>query len=461
MGDLRAQAGGHGRRLRGAVRQDDGGRKVAADDPVHEASPVAFARFPGVDPPQLGKVGFDVRARQGGELDGRDQRGGGADGEADARALEDGVQEPRGGLPGRRRLGPQRPRPAPGQALDGRAQRGREQISRGPAGDHPDRADRSELAEAPEAGDRQRRVGGGGGDRRDQRAGQRAPDRLGERRLQRDRPAARRHVARQPDDPVVDAVADDDRSEETGARVQPIDAKRGERHQTERQHGRDGQRQEQQRQRRPPAEVEEDHQQHRDHDQDGRLAEIDRQGRQLLDGDGDVAGVADPQAGRVVPRAPEIAQVVLHAREQPARVAGAERRFGPLDQQQGHARLLVGVAAALARLARRGACGRQPHARKARLVLRLDVGEIERRRLVILVERDAEPFARVPAAPRLDPPADLDEVGEVDEQRQVRFQEAPLGGRLRPGLDRADERRRIGAHARGQIVDQPLGGGQL
>ena len=133
----------------------------------------------------------------------------------------------------------------------------------------------------------------------------------------------------------------------------------------------------------------------------------------------------------------------------------------PFDQQQRRARLLVGVAVPFARLARGGACvgSRTPGYRAwyfASMSEKSSGGgafsssnAIPRRLRVSQLRR---------ASTRR---ADLDQIVEVDEQRQVRGQEAALGGGLRPGLDRAHERGRVRADARREVVDQTLGGGQL
>ncbi len=217
-----------------------------------------------------------------------------------------------------------------------------------PAEDRPHRPHDPELIKAPEAGHHQRGVGGRGADRRHRGAapdaGQRKMTRLG--RLGPAGPVLL--VARHQHDRVVDAVADDDRTEERRRRGQIAEGQLRHRE----RHGRsDGGREPGQRDGAQPAEVQADRQRHDGHADDGDPQDVALDGGAGGDSGGDgprhvgahlgvvalggilgdeavgrfierLAGVLDEEAARGQRRDPDVLAVV--AGEDAAREALVE-----------------------------------------------------------------------------------------------------------------------------------------
>src|SRR5262249_60707902 len=102
----------------------------------------------------------------------------------------------------------------------------------------PAPADEAELAEALKIRERERRIRHSRRERRAQRSGARAPDRDGQRRLDAHAAPALLDITGEEDDPEVDPVADDDRAEECGVRVELVDVERRGRREGERVEGR-------------------------------------------------------------------------------------------------------------------------------------------------------------------------------------------------------------------------------
>ena len=220
--------------------------------------------------------------------------------------------------------------------------------------------------------------------------------------------------------PKLIAVADDDRAEERGVRVELGDAEgrqAGEREGVDRRHRRaagtaPGRCAASRRRRRSRSSTD-------DHDQHRRDREILDERRHLLGGDRDVAGEPDAHARRVAVGA-------ARARACPART----RRMSAADREA-----LVEKPPDLDQHERRGpasrsrsGCARARRRRAGPAYLLLDVREVERRRRLAVVEQRAGLLGVLPVQAILDALADRLEIVEVDQAGGVVLDEGALGG---------------------------------
>ena len=174
--------------------------------------------------PEVPEVVLEGIAREGDEEVDREGGDAGGDERGRARGARDGVGDGEC---------EERPRRALALARDGRAplpgedERRRHRVGEDPRERHPEAADEPELVEPAEVGGEEGRVRGARGER----GGERREPGLADGDLHggegRDAVAALLEVAREEDEPDVDAVADDDGPEERGVRVQVADDRLG------------------------------------------------------------------------------------------------------------------------------------------------------------------------------------------------------------------------------------------
>ncbi len=328
-------------------------------------------------------------------------------------------------------------------AIEPAQERRHEQDGRPPGERHPEAADHPELAEAAELHGDQRRVGHARRQRRRQRPPAGPPQRDHQRLLDALPLAARLEVAGELDDAEVDPVADDDRSQERGVRVELGDPERRQAGEAEGVDRGERQRQEQRRDAARPAVEQDDGQQHRDHHQHRRERQVLDQRGHLLGRDGDVAGQPDLHAGGVGGGPAQRPHVVLHLVDEGAGLRGAGREAADLDQHERQAQLAVGEAVPF-----------EVAAAQLAGVLVLDVAEVERRRRLVGVEQRVGLLAVLPVKAGLDPLADRLQIVERHQAAGVLLDEGPLGRVA--GAHVADLALGVAADARGEILQEPL-----
>ena len=440
---LLAKPGRDRARLFARVGEDHGRREISAEHAIHARAPVPFAARPRVLPAQLRHVGLDLAGVEPRDLDDRETAQNKADCEHQGRAVGDEAREPAR----ERRVRTTRERGAARSVHPGDERRHGDERHR-PGHHHADAADDAELPEAAELRAHERRVGDAGSERGRQRPDARRGDGDDERLVRVVPVSSLLDVPREQHDAEVDAVAYDDCAEKCRVRVERVHAERRQRGEGERIHRREQQRRNEDEHAARPAVVEDDHHDDEHEHDDARDREVGDERVELLDRDGDVAGVPETHPRRVRGGPAERGDVRLDPCEQLLAMRAPRLEAADLDEQRRQVEVSARVAVTLPGAA----------LRELRRVLLLDVAKIEGRRSAFVIERGARLARHLPVAPRLDALADGAEIGGIDVERGVLLEERMLLGGA--GADRACELGRIRANASCEVVDEALTGGK-